>query len=185
MPISTASTAANPISSSVRGSRAPISSATGLPSCNDRPRSPARKWPKSSKYCMSTERSGCTAGSPGARRTVRNTMDAVAQTSRTATPIRLAIQGISWRFLQNWWMRTAAYALRRFRVAPNRAPLHGNRANASGIVVASAFPVIASEAKQSPSRDALRWRLPRRFAPRNDRTTRTIALSAARRRRFT
>jgi Bacterial extracellular solute-binding protein, family 7 len=33
----------------------------------------------------------------------------------------------------------------------------------------SDFSVIASVAKQSPFRYALRWRLPRRFAPRNDR----------------
>jgi hypothetical protein len=33
---------------------------------------------------------------------------------------------------------------------------------------AADFPVIASEAKQSPSRCALPSRLPRRFAPRND-----------------
>jgi hypothetical protein len=42
-------------------------------------------------------------------------------------------------------------------------------------VVAAVLAVIASEAKQSLSRYAPRWRLPRRFAPRNDRTTRTIA----------
>ena len=35
-------------------------------------------------------------------------------------------------------------------------------------------PVIASGAKQSPSRYALRWRLPRRCAPRNDRRTKEL-----------
>src|SRR4051794_779672 len=36
------------------------------------------------------------------------------------------------------------------------------------IPIASDFPVIASGAKQSPSRYARRWGLPHRFAPRTD-----------------
>jgi hypothetical protein len=44
----------------------------------------------------------------------------------------------------------------------------GNRVNGQGYSLASDFPVIASAAKQSPSRDAPRWRSLHRYAPDTD-----------------
>ena len=57
-----------------------------------------------------------------------------------------------------------------------RCALDDNRRNAERAFDAADFPVIASGAKQSPSRYTLRWRLPRRCAPRNDSQTHRVGL---------
>ncbi len=75
MPSAAAMIAAATMSSSVRGRRVAISPPTGVPSCNDRPRSPTSRWPKLLKYCVKSGRSrpSCLCNSATAAGSGRNT----------------------------------------------------------------------------------------------------------------
>jgi len=58
--------------------------------------------------------------------------------------------------------------VREIKGPPGRPRRWAGWVNAQGSLAAAEFPVIASAAKQSPSRCALRWRLPRRCAPKQE-----------------
>ena len=92
---------------------------------------------------------------------------------------RRRCQGII-SYHQRLWRRRSKERIQRRckRMHAKHADISRHTGEHASISRAAVHAVIASEAKQSP------WRLPRRCAPRNDRTTRTTAIHPISRRCF-